>query len=268
MRRLVPSSLILGLFAFAAACGALHHKAPCEVDGVTYLHGMPVPSGDCNVCSCDDGEVACTLIACETPVACGGRAGNTCSSDEFCGYHDADCGFADGESVCKARPEVCPEIFSPVCGCDGNTYPNECQANSAGSGTLHQGACDSEPPASCEVGGITYPDGAGGIPASDGCNFCTCRAGQLLCTLRACAPAGKVCGGEVGGTCANDEYCAYTGDYCGAADATAVCQKRPDVCTDIYAPVCGCDNVTYSSSCAAAAAGQGYLHEGACGSDR
>ena len=42
----------------------------CVYEGNTYKPGESFPSGDgCNTCTCNNGEVACTLIACasETP---------------------------------------------------------------------------------------------------------------------------------------------------------------------------------------------------------
>ena len=35
----------------------------------------------------------------------------------------------------------CPQIFSPVCGVDGNTYPNACLAACAGVAVASTGAC-------------------------------------------------------------------------------------------------------------------------------
>jgi hypothetical protein len=79
------------------------------------------------------------------------------------------------------------------------------------------------------------------------------------------ASEGKVCGARAGDTCGPDEYCAYeAGQYCGAADATAFCKPRPEMCTKDYRPVCGCDNRTYGNACTAAAAGQGILQVGEC----
>lgn len=75
----------------------------------------------------------------------------------------------------------------------------------------------------------------------------------------------KVCGGFAGDTCEASEYCAYrAGQHCRAADASATCQPRPEMCTEQYQPVCGCDNRTYGNACSAAAAGQGVLSEGEC----
>ena len=42
------------------------------------------------------------------------------------------CLSADRQGVCMARPQACPQVYPPVCACDGNVYGNECSANAAG----------------------------------------------------------------------------------------------------------------------------------------
>jgi hypothetical protein len=157
------------------------------VDGVLYPDGASVPSGDtCNTCSCENGARVCTLIACPEPVGCGARLGDTCGDNEYCAYEEGSyCGAADATSVCKPRPEVCAEIYAPVCGCDDRTYENACAAARAGVGYSTRGPCPGDG-AGCEVDGVLYPDGASGITAPDGCNTCFCSNGNLGCTKRAC----------------------------------------------------------------------------------
>ncbi|MFT3837466.1 MAG: Kazal-type serine protease inhibitor domain-containing protein [Myxococcaceae bacterium] len=63
---------------------------------------------------------------------CGGFAGTTCSSANVCIWNDKSCGATDGSGTCQPRPSGCPSTYQPVCGCDGQVYPNECVANQAG----------------------------------------------------------------------------------------------------------------------------------------
>ena len=94
--------------------------------------------------------------------------------------------------------------------------------------------------------------------------MCSCTDGVLGCTKKACLP-NKACGGIAGLTCIPTQFCAFVeGQLCGAADASATCQSRPDVCPASVDPVCGCDGKSYGSSCLAAAAGVGYRNTGAC----
>jgi hypothetical protein len=44
-----------------------------------------------------------------------------------------------------------------------------------------------------------------------------------------------------------------------------VCTKKPDICTQDYRPVCGCNGKTYPNACMAANDGASVLHEGKCG---
>ncbi|HEV7506167.1 MAG TPA: Kazal-type serine protease inhibitor domain-containing protein [Thermoanaerobaculia bacterium] len=61
--------------------------------------------------------------------------------------------------------------------------------------------------------------------------------------------------------CKGKQYCAKSvGDCKGKGKCTA----QPDVCTDEFKPVCGCNGKTYSNACFAAAAGVNVAAEGAC----
>jgi hypothetical protein len=76
---------------------------------------------------------------------------------------------------------------------------------------------------------------------------------------------GDTCGG-LAGECGPGLFCNFTVDFdCGFADGMGVCEMRPEFCTGLFAPVCGCDGMTYSNSCVANGAGTDVRADGECG---
>lgn len=87
---------------------------------------------------------------------CGGFAAIQCDSGLFCNYDfAAQCGAADQGGTCAVKPTVCPKLYRPTCGCNGKTYGNNCEANSAGTSVARVGTCDAN-----VVGSWSYVNGA------------------------------------------------------------------------------------------------------------
>ncbi len=101
-----------------------------------------------------------------------------CGAGEFCECRVASCGKTGG--VCVTRPEVCPEIAAPVCGCDGMTYANDCERQAAGVCKRGSGAC-------VETGGCLDP--SDGSCTGVACSPTTpCNDPNQSCAPQ-CAPA-------------------------------------------------------------------------------
>lgn len=72
---------------------------------------------------------------------CGGFSGATCKEDQYCDYADNGCGSTDGAGTCRSRPEACPGVVQPVCGCDGKMHSNDCVAYTEGVDLNGAGGC-------------------------------------------------------------------------------------------------------------------------------
>ena len=178
-----------------------------------------------------------------TDAVCGTRGGVMCADGEFCLY-TRGCGETDLGGTCEPRPDACAEIFMPVCGCDGNDYGNECEAHGAGVSVASEGPCDGGGPCQADA---------------------DCGPGEICLNGVCAADPGSFCGGIAGITCPDGEFCNYDARaMCGAADQGGTCEPIPQACPDVFAPVCGCDLMTYGNDCEANAAGVAVAYDGMC----
>jgi hypothetical protein len=210
----------------------------CDAECETY--------GDC----CPDKTETCDSSS-------GCKNNDECADDEYCEFGTGACispTFDILSGTCQTRPEVCYEIYAPVCGCDGQTYSNDCHAHGAGQSIAHEGACP-------------------GCENDDDCTDGFCRCVDDSCTGKECADwsqEGDTCGGftppHMITRCAPGLFCLAPG---AAYDAPGVCAKQCaliletegcadakhcswDTSTEMCAPNClqvGCNPGRYCTFC-------------------
>jgi hypothetical protein len=77
-------------------------------------------------------------------VTCGGFFGQMCGGGQLCQFKPGTCGRFDMTGVCVKVPRFCSKITGPtirVCGCNGQTYNNDCERQQAMVSLAHKGKC-------------------------------------------------------------------------------------------------------------------------------
>ncbi len=202
---------------------------------------------------CDVGELGYDL-------ACG-HGGTSCAEGEFCEFEEAAACGARADGVCKPVPEGCDANYEPVCGCDGETYSNSCEANATGAAVEYAGPCSPEGSSSTTSSG----DGDGTTTGSSGGDGDgSTSGGDGDGTTGGSSGSPTECTGNGEDSCKEGDFCSFTPEaQCGTEQA-GTCQARPDGCDGYYEPVCGCDGETYSNACEAASEGVSVDHPGDC----
>ncbi len=117
-----------------AACPLTLVYAPvCGCDGKTYPSACEAARAGVSI----DYKGVCK----PAPRQCGGLAGLPCARGEYCQYPIGQCKSADLFGVCQPIPQACFTLWTPVCGCDGKTYSNDCAAAMSSMSLDHTGAC-------------------------------------------------------------------------------------------------------------------------------
>jgi|GEM_PF-4588800 hypothetical protein len=118
------------IIALVSACGSRSLHVTDD--------GDPVHAADLGPVGIDSGTptvAPTTSLLCQTDANCPER-------DSYCAFEGYCAVGTDLFGECRDRPQECTDHLEPVCGCDGRTYSNPCDAGAHGMNIAHQGHCE------------------------------------------------------------------------------------------------------------------------------
>jgi len=173
---------------------------------------------------------------------CAGPRGSECKGKQYCaGLAIGQCPSKAVHGVCTPRPSICPQVISPVCGCDGLTYSNSCIAAAAGAAVAKRGECEPKPVFCGGIAGFPCPDGQTCVDNPN--DECDPNNGGADCGgICVTDPEPAFCGGIAGIPCPDGQTCVDNpNDECdpnnGGADCGGICITRTNPCAAVLCKV-------------------------------
>ncbi len=289
-----PNAICPAIYAPVCGCNNITYGNECEainLGGVTsWTPGECSGGVSCVDSSLINLNVACPLIYAPVCGCDGVTYGNTCEAQNYGGVTSWTNGPCNGGNGCVDPSLInlnvpCPEIYDPVCGCDGITYSNTCEAQNyggvtswtsgpcnGGSGCVDSSMIDPsimcialyDPVCGCD--GITYGNACeaenwygitswtpGPCNGGNGCIDTSMIDPSIMCP----AVFDPVCGCDgitYGNACEAENWYGITSWTPGACGGGSGCIDSSLMnigiqCPAIYEPVCGCDGITYENTC-------------------
>jgi hypothetical protein len=183
----------------ASCCGHAASAWTCNCIGGSFSCTQTV---ECNgLCPAQDaamgadgaidagaGRDAISVDSSGVGAACGGPTDPPCSDFTYCDFPDNRCN-AELHGTCAAIPRgaLCAISPAPVCGCDGQNHPGQCQAEQAGTDVSLIATCT--PPTGMFHCGWSY--------CRQGTEYCSARVGGAVTNpgSYACEPVPTACNG-------------------------------------------------------------------------